>query len=397
MWNFGFSYNTSKGLLMYRDFNMVISPIYPLITGLLMSILGSNMISFYLINATYVVIIAYIIYKYNKNILYFLLPFLIITCLANYNTFCILLCILLIYLERKKSNDYLIGFIIGIAFLTKINVGFLLCLPTLYFFKDFKKIGKRILGFLIPNIITILFFLIIGNLKNYISYVFLGVLDFANNNVQFSYFAIIIPIIFIYLIYLFFKEKKINYLYAICFLGLIYPVMNELHVLMAVVPTFVVILDKYSDTIKNFAKFALIFTIIPFIGLIIDNKQISFSYDDNVFKYRYLQTEYIDNRNSLISYFDSDFSHVCFVTYDNYLYKFLLNLPINKYDLILYGNMGYHGTEKMINYLKSLENDHYFVLESVTNGAQFNKEVINYVQQNYKIKAIIGNFYVFHK
>ena len=110
-----------------------------------------------------------------------------------------------------------------------------------------------------------------------------------------------------------------------------------------------------------------------------------------------MQTEYIDNRNSLISYFDSDFSHVCFVTYDNYLYKFLLNLPINKYDLILYGNMGYHGTEKMINYLKSLENDHYFVLESVTNGAQFNKEVINYVQQNYKIKAIIGNFYVFHK
>ena len=33
----------------------------------------------------------------------------------------------------------------------------------------------------------------------------------------------------------------------------------------------------------------------------------------------------------------------------------ILNIPINKCDVILYGNLGYNGTEKMIKYLKTLE------------------------------------------
>ena len=397
IWNFGYSYNTALGNLMYKDFNMVISPLYPALTGLLMHILGNNLISFTLISTFYVMVIIYIIYKINPKIYLFSIPFILISCLANYNTLCILLVILLIYLEKNKKNDYLIGFVIGLSFLTKINVGLLLIIPSLYYFKNFKKIFKRAIGFIIPNLLVIIIFLLLNNLKNYISYVFLGIIDFASNNFQFSWFILIIPLILIILIILFIKEKDISYLYALFFIGLIYPVMNEMHIIIAIIPSIILIMNKFDNYIYKLRYAAFLFIIIPIIGLFIDNNNIEYGHDNKLFKYRPIQTEYLNNKNNLNNYFNGYFNDVCFLLYDNYLYKFLLDLPINKYDVILYGNLGYKGTKKMINYIKSLEKDHYFVLDSQINGAQYNKEIINYVQQNMDIHAIVGNFYIFKK
>lgn len=397
MWNFGYSYNTANGMMMYKDFNMVISPLYPTLTGLFMKLFGSNMIVFYLINAFYATLVAYFSYKINPKAWLFTIPFILFSCLANYNTLCILFCLFLIYLENKKANDYYLGFCLGLAFLTKINIGLLLCIPTLYYFKDFKKIGKRIVGFLIPNILVIIFFLFTNNLYNYIDYVFLGILDFAGNNLQLSYFIAIIPFILLYLGYLLFKEKNISYFYAIMFLGLIYPVMNELHVMMAIIPSLILITKKHSLYLEKISFIGLVFMIFPLIGLYLDNKNQVFKYDDNIFKYRYIQSEYIENRDVLKRHFDNNFENVCLILYDNYIYKFLLDLPINKYDVLLYGNMGYNGTQKIIDYLDSLKKDTYFVLETTINGAQYNMEVVKYIQQNYDLKTLLGNFYIYQK
>ena len=48
IWNYGFCYNFAKGMKLYSDFNMVITPLYPTIFGLILKILGNNMIIFYL-------------------------------------------------------------------------------------------------------------------------------------------------------------------------------------------------------------------------------------------------------------------------------------------------------------------------------------------------------------
>ena len=397
MWNFGYTYNTVKGLLMYKDFNMVISPLYPTITGLLMKILGNNMLSFYIINATYATLVAYLASKIATKSWLLSLPLILFSCLANYNTICILLCLLIIYLEKKNSNDYFIGIILGLCFLTKINIGILLCIPSLFYFKDFKKIAKRITGFIIPNILVIIIFWFMNNLYNYIDYVFLGILDFAGNNLQLSFLAIIIPIIFIFLIISFFKKKDISYLYSITFLGLIYPVMNELHVIMAIVPGIILLMKKYDYKLEKLAFLGLIFMLFSLISLYFVNQKYEFSYDKNIFKNRHIQSEYIKNANDLKRYFDNDFKNVYFMTYDNYIYKFLLDLPINKYDVLLYGNMGYNGTKKLINYLKSAKEDTYFIFDSIITGAQYNIEGLKYVQKNYDLKAIVGNFYIYQK
>ena len=385
------------GKLMYKDFNMVISPLYPTVTGILMCILGKNMVSFTVINTFYVLLIVYIVYKIDPKIYLLAAPFILISCIANYNTFCILLTLLLIYLEKEKKNDYLIGFVIGLAFLTKINVGFLLAIPSLYYFKHFKKLYQRFVGFCIPNIITVIIFILLKNLKNYISYVFLGILDFASNNFQFSPMTYVIPLILIFLIYAFIKEKNIVYLYAIFFMGIIYPVMNEMHVIIATAPAIVMIMYKFSYYVYKLRYISFLFIAIPLLGNINNYCNTDYSHDNKLFKFRPIQSEYIKNENDLINHFQNNFDNVCFILYDNYLYKLMLDIPIDKYDVILYGNLGYKGTEKMINHLKSLGDDYSFVVDVKITGAQFNYEILNYIRNNYDIDTLFGNFYIYKK
>ncbi len=381
---------------MYRDFNMVISPLYPAINGLFMSLLGNNFIVFSIINTIYVLLVLFFIYKISRKIYLFSIPFVLLTCLPNYNTLCILFALILIYLEKEKKNDYLIGLIIALAFLTKINAGVLLAIPTLYYFKDIKKILKRFAGFLIPNLIVIIIFLLTNNLKNYISYVFLGIFDFAKNNLIFEYMALIVPVILIYLIYLFIKEKNVIYLYGIFFLGLIYPIMNQLHVMIAILPALVLIFNRHESIIYRLRYTAFLFMLFPVVGLIVSTNGVKFGNDDNIFKYRRIEEKYIERSNVLKDYFKGDFSNVTFVLYDNYLYKLLLGLKIDKYDIILYGNMGYKGTEKMIEHLKN-DKHKYYILDTTIEGAQFNNKISSYIRSNYKIETILNTFYIYKK
>ena len=131
IWNYGFSKNFSDGLLMYKDYNMVITPLYPIVVGTLMKILGSNMIVFYLINAILATSILYVVYKLDKKII---MPFMLVILLTsepNYDLLSTLFLFTLIYFEKEKKNDYLIGIIIGLTFLTKSSIGVFLALPTL--------------------------------------------------------------------------------------------------------------------------------------------------------------------------------------------------------------------------------------------------------------------------
>ena len=51
IWNYGFSLNIYNGLVPYKDFNMVITPLYPFINALLFHIFGNTMLVFHIINA----------------------------------------------------------------------------------------------------------------------------------------------------------------------------------------------------------------------------------------------------------------------------------------------------------------------------------------------------------
>ena len=399
MWNYGFSQNVSKGLIMYKDFNMVITPLYPALTGLFMKILGNNMIVFYLINSLYALLTLIIVYKLDKKIIFPFFIYFLFNTTPGYNTLTILFVFLLIYLEKNKKSDYLIGLIISLAFLTKSSIGIFLALPTLYYIRKPKKIIKRIIPIIITNIIVIGYFYFNNALFDYINYAFLGLLDFRSGNGNFNIITIIDFLIVIYIIREYLKTKDFEILYVLAFMIMAYPLFNISHSLTAIIPLVYYLLKKHPKITKLFLKAAPIFIIIPIASLIINYAICKPRYDDRLFKYRYLQDEYMSDIDALKDYFHDEYDNVYFFLMESYLYKLSLDIPINEYDLTLKGNMGYDGENKMIEKIKKIKKGSIIIVanefQETTNEmlkTQASKKIYNYITNNY---SSIGQFHKF--
>ena len=100
----------------------------------------------------------------------------------SYNIFLYYLLVLLLYLEKNSKSDYLIRFVLGVAVLTKQSVGACLLLPSLYYIKDFSKIKKRILGFIVPIFLFVVYLVITGSFYSFLDLCVFGLFDFATGN-----------------------------------------------------------------------------------------------------------------------------------------------------------------------------------------------------------------------
>ena len=399
IWNYGFSKNVSDGLIMYKDFNMVITPFYPAITGLLMKLLSTNIIVFYIINSIYALLTLVIIYKLDKRIIFPFFIYFLFDTAPNYNTLCVFYLFLLIYLEKNNKSDYLIGLIISLAFLTKSSIGIFLALPTLYYIKKPKKIIKRLVPFIISNLIVIGYFYLNNALYDYINFAFLGLLDFKNGNGNYNILTIITILIVIYIIKEYIKTKDFELLYILAFMIMNYPLFNPSHFLTAIIPLVYYLLKKYPKINNLVNRFAIIFSLVPIIALIINYMVCEPKYDNNLFKYRYLQNEYMSDIEALKDYFNDDYDNVYFILMNSYLYKLALDIPINEFDLPLKGNLGYNGEEKLINKIKKIKdgsiivvNNAYFELTEDGSKNQSSKKIYDYITKNY---GSIGQFHKF--
>ena len=186
LWNYGFSYALSKGEIPYLDFNMILTPLYPMIMSLILKI-NTNILLFYLANAFLITVIFYFLFKMVKEKAWLFLVFLVFPIPAvvfpSYNLFLLFLAILLIYCEEEKKSDYLIGLLLGFSILTKQTVGVFLVAPSLiYYHKDLKKIMKRIIGLLIPNFFFLLYLLVTESFKAFCDLCIFGLFDFSSSN-----------------------------------------------------------------------------------------------------------------------------------------------------------------------------------------------------------------------
>jgi len=148
-----------------------------------------------------------------------------------------LLLYVLTTLEEKKYNNYLIGIIIGLTFLTKQTIGIFLFIPTL-FTKDIKKIVKRIIGFIIPNIFLLIYLTYHNILFEFIDYTFLGISNFAEKNINHYWSCLIILLIeIIYLTYKYIKTKDIKIIYLLSFQIISFPIIDPYHIMIPLIPT----------------------------------------------------------------------------------------------------------------------------------------------------------------
>lgn len=390
IWNYGFSYNFANHLLMYKDYNMVITPLYPFLGGILMRILGNNFLIFNLYNTILSTILYYYLYKKYPHT--FIPSIILISFILRPSYNFLVLFLVLILLNIKEEKDFFIGFILGLLFLTKQSF-ILLILPSIYLITKPKRLFKRIGAFFIPCLFFLIYFILTNTFLDFLNYTFLGLFSFSSKNSFFNLGTIFILSLIIYLFLYYLKTKDIKVLYLITYQIMAYPIFNTMHVILSIIPVIIYFLDKlvkkkkYNlNYLRYFNYFASIILICPVLSIPLQYFNKDLVEGENALEYKDISRSYLVNKDLFLKEIPN-LNNTYFLMYDAYIYKYLLNNPITSYDLLLNGNLGYNGEERVIDYFNSLDSNTYFALNRVYTGGQLSKNIDAYIRNHYlKVK-----------
>lgn len=406
IWNYGFSHNLYSGLIPYKDFNMVITPFYPFIMSLGFHIFGSSMLVFHIEHAIILICLCVLLFLLIDKKAWFIVALMLFpvnVSFPSYNIFLYFLLVLIIYLEKEKKSDYLIGFLLGLCVLTKHSVGLCLLLPSLYYIKDLKKVGRRFLGFIVPLFVFIIYLIITKSMIPFIDLCILGLFDFASENgkafnIYFLLFIIMIGIT----IYFIIKDRKnlVNY-YVLAFYSIMIPLFDIYHFMVAFLAFLILILSKVKKDIIKPSLFGI--SIILFAAVLLMDSRFKgkIIYPNNIkhFEYRFIDYDSILFTNKVNDYIkkNSDREFV-FLNSNGYYFRLINNMKISYIDLINAGNFGYNGSDKLLKEIKKRKNSIFLVDKSELSPIkQSDKQALNYVIDNGKKIGNIDFFdiYVF--
>lgn len=295
LWNFSNIYKMNSGYEIYKDLNVIITPLFFYIGETLFKIMGANYFVFRIYNTIIYTLMYYLIYKLfltlkvEKKIaktftLIILLPTVIMVFMgSNYNvlSFDFVLLGIIMYIKNYNiniknqkiniknqniniKNFILQGIILFLIFMTKQNIAvfYIVSLIILSIINlnriKFKQsiLGLMISGlvFILLNSIFITYLMFTQNLYNAINFTILGIGEFRNNIITESIISIIIVAIFDVLIIFCFENKKINLdksiknnlkiliCFAIPMLLIAYPLFNKYHCAVAILISVITLL-----------------------------------------------------------------------------------------------------------------------------------------------------------
>lgn len=398
VWTYGFSYNISKGMIIYRDFNVLQTPLYFFINAFFIKIFGSYMICMGVLDSILCALMAVMLYKKDGIKKLFCFIFLLVLYPSSYNLFLTFLCFIILYLIHKnKDNDIIIAFLVSLIFLTKQNIGIIMLIPCLYYSKN--RI-KTISAFLIPCLILSIYLIYNNAFFNFIDYCFLGLFSFNSNNKYIDILVLCLWIILcLFLIYKLikckFKDKAL--FYTLCFFTISYPIFDFRHFGCCLF-IFLSFLNIKSIDIKFNKYFYFLFNIFIFVYVIsflfslfkvyhlddINLDRSKFIYlknsNDILNPINYIH-DYLDDNN-----FDYNKDYVFLGDFYGYFYKLYYDIPIVKYDFFMTGNMGYYNKDKLYSELDEIcnKNTCYFFIDDICYGDDNQwSEYANYIDNNY--------------
>ena len=396
IWNYGFSHAIRIGEVPYRDFNMIVTPLYPVIMSIGLFIKDSLNV-FFIEQAILLLIFIFILDKLLDKKIYFLILLMLCSYVIypNYNYFCMLLIVFLLYLEKNNKSDYLIGFVFSLLFLTKQSIGVFLFIMVLISSFDFNKIKKRIIGFIPMNLIFISYLLITNSFNSFIDLCFLGMFDFSSNTLINFIPALFTLPIFIYLIIRIKNNyKDITIYYLIGSFSFIIPIFDSNH---ACYLYFIFVLILLINHKPNYNKLFNILFCFLVIGLVYFNYFIinkdrlnNFKfYNYNHFNYFYVDSDlnkYLNVVSDDYKRRDNNYMFSC----DSMIFNIITDKNIDYFSNNNYGNFGYNGINKMKKKIDDMH-DVYFYLNGCTNK-QSATEINEYIIENSQFKyEIMGN------
>jgi len=408
IWNYGFAHSIYTGLVPYRDFNMIIPPLFLFCVIPFFFLFGDSLITFHIFSSLIVGLSILFMYMKVGKKAFLVYPFIILGYLPSYNLFCVFLFSILTLVDKSenKYRDILLGIVVSLIFLTKQTVGVALLLPCLIYSK--KRI-KSLISFCIPILVLVIYLICNGALYNFIDYCFLGMFSFVSDNGSFNINLIIMVLLCLFLGYKLIKSKfKLsNYFYAIMFQIMVLPMGDNFHFFMASSVIIYVLLMEYDITkIKYIYLFIFIYiTTILIAGIKAVNAGIEFNIykDDGYFYGRNVRKDvygYIANYENCLAYANKNGYDYLFVFSKNaYFLKLANDQVLNKFDLINNGNMGYKSYLGYIEDIESMCKDSVcmFIVEEYSDidRGQTNINLLNYPYENYILKYSLGQFKIY--
>lgn len=455
LWNYNFARGIANGLMPYRDFNIIITPMLPTVCGLIMRIFGQEL---YIMRVLAIILntaLIYIIYKIQQNLkinkaiilgtivlIFYLLGKLFA---IDYNFAITLNTLIILYLELKSNKetpkldlkyDFLIGILLGIGITIKQTVGIVVMLAFSGYFivfniknkESYKKFFIRILGAMIPCAIMIIILLINGALYDFFDYCILGIKTFSNKisyielikgkNILIKILSILMPLIILINAFLGIikKDNNCRILFAaeISLMILTFPISDRIHFSISIIPSIIglaylfnmliiKINCKKNSFIVTFVATACTLTLFVCLGLqyitaFKQTKQINVNKEINNYKYLNLDKASIEDIKLIDNYILSQEKKVYILDPSAVYYMIPINRYNKDYDLFLIGNLGGRGEQGQIQKIKNETNVIYLIKnEKHRRNWQNPEKVRKFVIENLNKIGEIGVFDIYEK
>ena len=168
-------------------------------------------------------------------------------------------------------------------------------------------------------------------------------------------------------------------------------------------------IDKYIKIdvfYKNLLLIGLLFIII-LISLknviiernlnIKENLLVPFKHYEGIYVPKYLGNRISDVTDKIRSYSNSGRESII-VDAEAAIYDIALNMYKKNYDMLLIGNIGENGVEKIINEIKDSHNVYYFVKNpQYALNWQLPEDIVDYIRNNLKYHETVSVFDVYYK
>lgn len=405
-----------KGLFVYRDFNLLDTPLFYYIEWIFIKIFGPNIVSFRVCNILISILFFTSIYilmkkiKINKKYivlsLFSILIFLQGTLTAGngYNTltFCLFILSIIYSISHKNHNaQYYIlqGIVLFVIFFTKQTMGvyqfiaFCIC----EFIIDKSKL-KNLIYFIIPSIILIgiyiIYLLLNNSLYQFIDYTVLGIIDFRQNAVI-ETLIILLSLINIIPVSIAWKRKTIDniqkklFIYSLVMLLFAYPIVCDYHSKYAMIFS-IISFTYYIDNKITFKTYyveyiiILAFILYTLVASILNianwtNNRIT----DNKPYNGAIKDDLIDSiAKKMSTYIEESNKEVVMITPRSSVINIMTGRDYGILDYPIRGNVGLNGEEKILNEIKKLENKK-IVIEKDKLYQEY-EQVSIYVKNNYR-------------
>lgn len=446
LWNFNNAYKFFSGYKMYTDMNIIIPPMFFYIVNIMFHLIGANILTFKIVGILiygFTNLCIYNIFKAlninKKNAFCYLimmqtiiLP--LVTIGANYNLLAIvfvLLGILLLIRTESESKYFWVlqGIITYLILFSKQNIGTYYLVGILMIEVMLKGLVKetikqiiKLIGIIsILSIFTMLYFYFQGNLYDFINYTVLGISEFTQNfSIDMYVLFLIVMDGIILFIGIFLCKKKmfqneqkeqitILAAFSITLSFVIYPIINEYHIKLALILPFITLFYILHFLILEEFKLE---KILEFISILILGITCIYSFYfsyiwilnakfDLAYSHPYYggviekgTEEKIEIINQYILQQQEVEKRVVILSEEAGLYLIPLQQNNGILDLPFLGNLGREGEDGLIKQIQKLESCH-ILLKQGDIFWQESQKTNDYIKQSYEKIGEIEDFDIY--